>query len=124
MTPLSPESRQTDLPPLEQTGWRAVPGRDAIRKVWRFRDFSEAWGFMARAALEAERLNHHPEWRNVYNVVDVTLSTHDCDGLSDLDIALARRMDRLAGAAAVVDHGGGPVPSACQERAAARADKG
>ena len=55
--------------------------RDALRKIWKFKSFSEAWGFMSRAALFAEKLNHHPEWSNVYNVVDVTLTTHDCDGL-------------------------------------------
>jgi 4a-hydroxytetrahydrobiopterin dehydratase len=121
MTPLDPETRARDLPALGEAGWQAVPGRDAIRKLWRFRDFSEAWGFMARAALEAERLNHHPEWRNVYNVVDVTLSTHDCGGLSDLDLALARRMDRLAGAAEVAAQDGAPILSLCQQRAAGRA---
>ncbi len=120
MTPLSPETRAKDLPGLEATGWQAVPGRDAIRKVWKFGTFSQAWGFMARVALEAERLNHHPEWCNVFNVVDVTLSTHDCDGLSDLDVTLARAMDRIAGAATVAPQGDGAVLSQCQERAAAR----
>ena len=91
MTPLLPEAdRRAGLPPLAETGWAAVPGKDAIRKVWKFRSFSEAWGFMSRAALVAEKLNHHPEWRNVYNVVDVTLTTHDCQGLSKLDLDLAK----------------------------------
>lgn len=90
-------ARAAVLPDLGATGWGAVPERDAIRKIWKFRNFSEAWGFMARAALIAEKMNHHPEWTNVYNVVDVTLTTHSCDGLSQLDIDLARRMDRLAG---------------------------
>jgi 4a-hydroxytetrahydrobiopterin dehydratase len=67
-------------------------------------------------ALVAEKLNHHPEWRNVYNVVDVTLTTHDCDGLSDLDLDLARRMDKLAGEATVQRDHGQPITCLCQER--------
>lgn len=98
---LQGEARREALAALAETGWGAVAGRDAIRKVWRFRDFSEAWGFMCRAALAAETLNHHPEWSNVWRTVDVTLSTHDCGGLSALDVKLARRMDALAGAAEV-----------------------
>jgi 4a-hydroxytetrahydrobiopterin dehydratase len=78
-------------------GWKAVDGRDAITKSFKFRDFSEAFGFMTRAALAAERMNHHPEWFNVWNRVDVTLSTHDAGGLTARDIALAAEMDRLAG---------------------------
>ncbi|WP_135449333.1 4a-hydroxytetrahydrobiopterin dehydratase [Tabrizicola caldifontis] len=113
---LSPEDRATQLPPLAETGWAAVPGRDAIRKIWKFRSFSEAWGFMSRAALAAERLNHHPEWRNVYNVVDVTLTTHDCRGLSRLDIDLARVMDRFAPEAEIQRDHGEPVTSLCQAR--------
>ena len=102
---LSEPERREALPALGETGWGAVPERDAIRKIWKFKSFSEAWGFMSRAALVAEKLNHHPEWKNVYNVVDVTLTTHDCYGLSALDIDLARRMDAFAGAATVVrDH--------------------
>ena len=102
---LTEAERRAALPALGETGWGAVPDRDAIRKIWKLKSFSEAWGFMSRAALAAEKLNHHPEWSNVYNVVDVTLSTHDCDGLSALDIDLARKMDALAGAATVVrDH--------------------
>ena len=115
MTPLLPDAdRQTALPPLAETGWAAVPGRDAIRKVWKFRNFSQAWGFMARAALAAEKLNHHPEWKNVYNVVDVTLSTHDCDGLSRLDIDLAKAMDRLAPDAEIERNHGEPVSCLCE----------
>lgn len=120
MPPLSPEARTADLPALGETGWEAVPDRDAIRKVWRFKDFSAAWAFMTRVALEAERLNHHPEWRNTYNIVDVTLTTHDCAGLSDLDITLARSCDRLAGTARVLPQNGSPILSLCQERAAGR----
>lgn len=115
MRPLSPEDRAA-LPALGETGWAAVPDRDAIRKVWKFRSFIEAWGFMSRVALVAEKLNHHPEWRNVYNVVDVTLTTHDCDGLSDLDLDLARRIDKLAGEATVQRDHGQPITCLCQER--------
>ena len=94
---LDEATRNEALPALGASGWGAIPDRDAIRKIWRFKSFSEAWGFMSRAALAAEKMNHHPEWMNVYNVVDVTLTTHSCDGLSQLDIDLARRMDKLAG---------------------------
>lgn len=117
MTPLLPDAdRKTLLPPLAETGWAAVPGRDAIRKVWKFRNFSQAWGFMTRAALVAEKLNHHPEWKNVYNVVDVTLTTHDCHGLSQLDIDLAQAMDRLAPEAQIERDHGEPVSSLCELR--------
>ncbi|HEY7300751.1 MAG TPA: 4a-hydroxytetrahydrobiopterin dehydratase [Xanthobacteraceae bacterium] len=77
-------------------GWSDVKDRDAISKRFQFKDFSEAFGFMTRAALVAERLDHHPEWFNVYNKVEVTLSTHDAGGLTDLDIRLAEAMDKLA----------------------------
>jgi 4a-hydroxytetrahydrobiopterin dehydratase len=78
-------------------GWREVAGRDAISKKFVFKDFNAAFGFMTRAALVAEKLDHHPEWFNVYKTVDVTLSTHDAGGVTDLDIKLAAEMDRLAG---------------------------
>lgn len=94
---LSQGEREEHLPGLDAAGWRANPERDAIRKIWKFRTFSEAWGFMSRAALAAEKLNYHPEWKNVYNVVDVTLTTHSCGGLSELDIKLAKRLDKFAG---------------------------
>jgi 4a-hydroxytetrahydrobiopterin dehydratase len=77
-------------------GWAEVPGRDAIARRFVFKDFSEAFGFMARAALAAERMDHHPEWANVYRTVDVTLSTHDAGGLTELDIRLAAAMDAIA----------------------------
>ena len=93
---LTPEIRREALPALAATGWGAVEGRDAIRKVFLFRNFVEAFGFMSRAALWAEKLDHHPEWFNVYKTVDVTLSTHDAGGLTDLDLRLARKMDALA----------------------------
>jgi len=114
---LSTEERARALPGLDASGWRAVDGRDAIRKVMKFRNFSEAWGFMSRAALAAEKLNHHPEWRNLYNIVDVTLSTHDAHGLSALDITLAGLMDRFStGATVQADHSL-PVLSLCQIKA-------
>jgi 4a-hydroxytetrahydrobiopterin dehydratase len=77
--------------------WRAVEGRDAIAKEFRFKDFNAAFGFMARVALYAEKQDHHPEWFNVYNRVDVTLSTHDSGGVTDKDVALAHFMDQAAG---------------------------
>ena len=81
-----------DLP-----GWTMVEGRDAIRRGFRFSDFSEAWGFMARVALLAEKHDHHPEWSNVWNRVEITLSTHDAGGLSARDVALAKAIDALPG---------------------------
>ena len=77
----------------ELVGWDLADDRDAIKKSFRFKSFSEAWAFMSRAALAAEQLDHHPEWSNVYNRVEVLLTTHDCDGLSALDIELAKRLD-------------------------------
>lgn len=110
---LAEADRARDLPALGAAGWGAVPDRDALRKIWKFRSFSEAWGFMSRVALAAEKLDHHPEWLNVYNVVDVTLTTHACGGLSRLDLELARRMDRLAGAAEVQRDHSEPVECLC-----------
>ena len=75
--------------------WRLVEGRDAITRSFRFKDFSEAWGFMARVALLAEAQDHHPEWFNVWNRVEITLSTHDASGLSARDVRLAQAIDRL-----------------------------
>ena len=78
-------------------GWTAAEGgRDAICKSYRFDDFNAAFGFMARVALTAEKLDHHPEWFNVYNRVDVTLATHDADGVTELDVTLAGLMDMAA----------------------------
>ena len=79
-------------------GWSELQGRDAITKKFNFKDFNEAFGFMLRAALIAEKLDHHPEWFNVYNKVEVTLSTHDAGGVTARDINLAEEMDRIAGA--------------------------
>jgi 4a-hydroxytetrahydrobiopterin dehydratase len=78
------------------SGWSEVSGRDAIARKFVFKDFNEAFGFMARAALVAEKMDHHPEWFNVYKTVEVTLSTHDAGGVTELDIKLAAEMDRLA----------------------------
>ena len=80
------------------SGWSEVSGRDAISRKFVFKDFNAAFGFMTRAALIAEKMDHHPEWFNVYKTVDVTLSTHDAGGVTELDIKLATEMDRLAGA--------------------------
>jgi len=91
---LSPEARRAAL--AELPGWTEVQGRDAIQKSFKFKSFSQAWGFMNRVALAAEKLDHHPEWFNVYSRVDITLSTHDCDGLSERDVKLARRIDAFA----------------------------
>ncbi len=94
---LSDTARKTTLEPLMETGWAMVEGRDAITKTYKFADFVEAVGFMTRAALWAEKFDNHPEWFNVYNKVEVTLSTHDVGGLSALDAKLARKFDALAG---------------------------
>ncbi len=77
-------------------GWRAAPDRDAIVKTFRFKDFPAAFGFMTQIALAAEKLDHHPEWFNVYNRVDVVLATHDADGVTGLDVELAKVMDAAA----------------------------
>src|SRR5215471_3082257 len=92
---LTGDARKSALARLN--GWSEVPGRDAITKKFVFKDFSQAFGFMARAALVAEKMDHHPEWFNVYKTVEVTLSTHDAGGLTDLDVKLAETMNALAG---------------------------
>ena len=81
---------------VKLSGWSVVDGRDAIRKVFEFADFNEAWGFMSRVAVKAEQMNHHPEWFNVWNKVDVTLATHDAGGVTELDLTLASFMDKIA----------------------------
>jgi 4a-hydroxytetrahydrobiopterin dehydratase len=91
---LSDEARNAALAKLK--GWNEVKGRDAISRKFTFRDFNEAFGFMARAALIAEKLDHHPEWFNVYNKVDVTLATHDAGGVTTRDVELAEAMNHLA----------------------------
>jgi len=92
---LTGTARQTALAKL--AGWSEVKGRDAINRTFTFKDFNEAFGFMARAALVAEKLDHHPEWFNVYNKVEVTLATHDAGGVTERDVTLAEAMNRLAG---------------------------
>ena len=116
-TLLTEAERTAALPNLGTSGWGAVPDHDAIRKVWKFKSFIEAWGFMSRAAIIAEKLNHHPEWSNVYNIVDVTLTTHDCHGLSALDLDLAAKLDKLAPDAAIQRDHSEPIECLCQERA-------
>jgi 4a-hydroxytetrahydrobiopterin dehydratase len=96
---LSEAERKAAL--VELKGWQTVGGRDAIKKAFKFGDFNEAFGFMSRVALMAERMDHHPEWFNVYNRVEITLSTHDAGGLSERDVRLARFIDGVAGAKAV-----------------------
>ena len=92
---LSGEARSRALARLK--GWSDVDGRDAIRKKFVFADFNAAFGFMTRAALVAEKMDHHPEWSNVYKTVEVTLSTHDAGGLTELDVKLAEAVDKVAG---------------------------
>ncbi len=89
------EARRQALADLDD--WKEVGDRDAICKSFAFKTFNQAWGFMSRVALAAERMNHHPEWSNVYNRVDILLATHDCGGLSELDVKLARKIDIFAG---------------------------
>ena len=95
---LDPATRQAELARL--SGWVSVEGRDAIAKTFRFQTFNDAFGFMTRVALMAEKMDHHPEWFNVYNRVDITLATHDAGGVSERDIRLARFIDDVAAAAA------------------------
>lgn len=94
MQKLTPKGRAAALKPL--TKWKAVKGRDAITRTFLFKDFNAAFGFMTRAALLADKMDHHPEWFNVYNKVEVTLSTHDANGLTQRDIDLATAMDVYA----------------------------
>jgi 4a-hydroxytetrahydrobiopterin dehydratase len=89
------EDERTVLRSLD--GWSLVDGRDAIQKTFGFKNFNEAFGWMSRVALLAERMNHHPEWFNVYSRVEVTLSTHDAGGLSALDVSMARAMNAFVG---------------------------
>lgn len=91
---LTREERATALADLPD--WRAVDGRDAIARSFTFQNFNEAFGFMARVALVAEKMDHHPEWTNVYGKVDVVLMSHDAGGVTDRDIRLAAAMDRIA----------------------------
>ena len=90
---LTQTERDEVLPPLLQAGWTLQDGRDALQKSFKFNNFAEAFGWMTSSAIWAEKLNHHPEWSNVYNRVEVTLTTHDADGLTALDVKLAKKMD-------------------------------
>ncbi len=94
---LSEAERKDFLIPLQVVGWNQVEGRDAIAKTFHFKTFIAAFGWMTRVAMHAEKLNHHPEWFNVYNRVEVVLTTHDAGGLTELDVKLARRMNALSG---------------------------
>ena len=92
---LSAEARKAALQELR--GWAETPGREAIARTFVFEDFNEAFGFMTRVALVAEKRDHHPEWRNVYKTVEVVLATHDAGGVTALDIGLAKSMNVIAG---------------------------
>lgn len=91
---LAPSDRDTAVANLD--GWSDVDGRDAIQKTFTFKNFNQAFGFMSRVAMMAEKMDHHPEWFNVYKTVEVTLATHDAGGITDLDIKLASFMDKAA----------------------------
>jgi 4a-hydroxytetrahydrobiopterin dehydratase len=91
LTAQARKSALADLP-----GWSETPGREAIARTFVFRDFNEAFGFMARVALVAEKRDHHPEWRNVYKTVEVVLATHDAGGVTTLDVELAKAMNAIA----------------------------
>ena len=94
---LNNNERETDLASVLESGWEMVPGRDAIMRDFIFKNFNQAFGWMTQVAMIAEKMDHHPEWSNVYNRVSVVLSTHSVEGLSQLDIALAKKMNKLAG---------------------------
>ena len=94
---LDEDARLSELNALFETGWVMNPERYAIRKQFRFRNFVEAFGWMTKVALVAEKLNHHPEWSNVYSTVNVELTTHSTGGLTELDVKLAKKMNQLAG---------------------------
>jgi 4a-hydroxytetrahydrobiopterin dehydratase len=100
---LSSEARTAQLKQLD--GWEATEGRDAIHRQLQFADFNEAFGFMTRVAIKAQQMDHHPEWSNVYNKVDITLSTHDANGLTERDIELAKFIDEAGKHAKKGDRG-------------------
>lgn len=91
---ISDDARRDALTKLD--GWSYDPADEALKKTYVFGDFSEAWAFMNRAALLAEKMNHHPEWFNVYNRVEVKMTTHDADGVTELDINMATAMEKFA----------------------------
>jgi 4a-hydroxytetrahydrobiopterin dehydratase len=90
---LTPEERAAQVAELH--GWQTAAGRDAIQRHFEFADFNEAFGFMTRVAIKAQEMDHHPEWFNVYNKVEITLSTHEANGLTERDIQLARFIDTI-----------------------------
>lgn len=92
---IDPQTLQDELSTLN--GWKKVEDRDAIQKSFKLKDFNAAWGFMGRIALLAEKMDHHPEWFNVYNKVDITLTTHDAGGVSEKDIKMAKKINAFAG---------------------------
>ena len=94
---LDPDTRETTLATLKDAGWSLVEGRDALTRTFKFKDFSEAFGWMSRVALLAEKMDHHPEWSNVYRTVEVTLTSHDVGGLSERDVKMAQAIDEMAG---------------------------
>ena len=95
MTEKLTDARRAEVTPeREAAGWEVT--EDALTKSFVFRNFVEAWGFMSQCAIWAEKLNHHPEWSNVYKTVEVKLTTHDVDGLSELDVRFAEKMDELS----------------------------
>jgi 4a-hydroxytetrahydrobiopterin dehydratase len=96
MPKLAGDTRKSALAALN--GWSEVSGKDAIAKTFKFKNFSEAFGFMSRVALAAEKMDHHPDWKNVYDTVEIELSSHDIGGISERDIKLAGIIDKLAGA--------------------------
>ncbi|WP_114813918.1 4a-hydroxytetrahydrobiopterin dehydratase [Paraburkholderia kururiensis] len=91
---LTSEERASQFPQLD--GWQAMAGRDAIQRKLRFADFNEAFGFMTRVAIKAQEMDHHPEWFNVYNRVEITLSTHEAGGITERDILMAKFIDSIA----------------------------
>jgi 4a-hydroxytetrahydrobiopterin dehydratase len=113
---LTKVERDDLLPPLGDAGWGADPETDSIRKVWKFKSFGQAWAFMSRVALMAEKADHHPDWTNRFNVVDIRLTTHAAGGLTRLDTDLAGRIDRVAGTAEVVRDHSQPIRCLCEER--------
>ncbi len=92
---LNESERETDLAAVLKSGWEMVAERDAIMRDFKFKNFNQAFGWMTQVAMIAEKMDHHPEWSNVYNNVSVVLSTHSVDGLSQLDIELAKKMNKL-----------------------------
>ncbi|CAG8543211.1 19794_t:CDS:2 [Dentiscutata erythropus] len=86
---------EEEIKTLEAKSWELVSGRDAVKKTFNFKDFNEAFGFMTRVALRADKVDHHPEWFNVYNRVEITLTTHECNGLSKRDLDLADFIEKV-----------------------------